>query len=146
MAASWTATGATLVLVIGVVVARQPLLAVFGEEFQGGETAVLILAGAQLISALMGSVGALLLVTGHYRDILAGLVLSASLNVGTSIALIPTLGVEGAAIGSASGVIAWNVIFALVVYRRLGIHCTVVGPAIARMASSLRGPSSHDAG
>lgn len=146
MAAAWTATGATLVLVIGVVLARQPLLAVFGDEFKGGETAVLILAGAQLISAIMGSVGVLLLITGHYRDILAGLALSASLNVGTSIALIPTLGVEGAAIGSATGVIVWNVLFSVVVYRRLGIHCTVVGPPIAAAAASLRRRSNRDAG
>jgi Na+-driven multidrug efflux pump len=41
--------------------------------------------------------------------------------------LIPEWGLEGAAVATAVGTSIWNILMAILVYKRLGIHTTVLG-------------------
>lgn len=102
-------------------------LSVFGEEFRDGATALAILAVAQLFNAATGSVGNLLTMTGHERDAAAGFGLSGIANVGLNLALIPSLGIVGAALANAGSLAIWNILLTLAVRRRLGIHATALG-------------------
>ena len=103
------------------------VLWLFGEEFTAGYMALMILSIGQVINAGMGSVGLLLNMTGHERDVALGLAIAVAFNVIVNLALIPDWGVTGAAVGAAANVVLWNVILAIWVHRRLGIRPTAVG-------------------
>lgn len=100
---------------------------VFGGEFMQGKTALSVLSIGQIINAGMGSVGLLLISTGHERDVTVGIGISALLNVVLNAFLIPIWGLEGAATATAASMIMWNILLAILVYRRLGIHSTALG-------------------
>jgi O-antigen/teichoic acid export membrane protein len=103
------------------------LLLLYGPTFTQGQTALIILSIGQLCNVLVGPVGWLLLMTGHERDTVTSLVASVTVNAGLNLGLTPHMGLEGAAIASASSIITWNTLMAFFVYKRLGVHSTVLG-------------------
>jgi len=94
---------------------------VFGNDYAEGHVALAILAGAQLINAWMGSVGRLLAMTGHEKDVLRGMIFPVLLNVVLNIVFIPIWGIEGAAVATAISIILWNISFWFSARRRIGI-------------------------
>lgn len=102
-------------------------LLLFGEAFTQGRTTLSILSAAQLVNATMGSVGPLLVMTGHERNVAIGVGISAALNVILNALLIPQWSIVGAAIATASSMITWNILLAIWVYRTIGIHSTALG-------------------
>lgn len=106
-----------------------PILStVFGSGYAVGATALAILALGQLLNAGMGSVAALLTMTGNERDTAKGVGLAALFNVALNAFLIPLWGISGAALASVLSLGLWNVLLAAVVHRRLGLHTTALGP------------------
>lgn len=103
------------------------LLFFFGQGFIQGEKALAILGAAQLINAATGSVGLLLIMTGHERDAAMCVGISALLNFILNASLIPRWGLEGAAVATATTIIVWNTLLTVLVYKRLGIHSTALG-------------------
>jgi O-antigen/teichoic acid export membrane protein len=101
-------------------------LTFFGSGFDRAAGALTILATAQLVNVGAGSVGTLLMMTGHERDTFSGLAKSAALNVVLSAALIPRYGIEGAAVASGASTILWNLILVRLVWKRLRINPTVI--------------------
>lgn len=97
------------------------VMALFGPDFIRGGTALAILALGQAVNTMTGSVGYLLIMTGHERDTRNASVLSMILILSFSILLIPSQGLIGAAIASAVTVAATNIYASFAVYRRLGI-------------------------
>ncbi|MCZ6772806.1 MAG: polysaccharide biosynthesis C-terminal domain-containing protein, partial [Proteobacteria bacterium] len=102
------------------------LLWVFGEEFTAGYTVLVILTVGQMFNAAMGSVGVLLQMTGHERDVAVVRSVAVALNLILNLVLIPRLGIAGAALGATASMIFWNSSMAFLVHRRLGIRCTIV--------------------
>jgi len=102
-------------------------LLLFGAKFTGGNVALAILSSGQLINAAMGSVGLLLILTGHGRDAVLGIGIGAASNVILNLMLIPRWGIEGAATAAAVSIILWNLLLATSVYRRIGINSTAMG-------------------
>ena len=102
-------------------------VSIFGPEFLPAAPALAVLAIGQLVNAGSGSVGSLLTMTGHERDAAVGFGLSAVMNVALNVLLIPLWGPLGAAVATASSLIAWNVILSFAVYRRLRIDATALG-------------------
>ena len=76
------------------------LLSLFGAEFEGGETALVILVAGQLIFAATGIAGTVLVMTGHESLLARGAVVTAIANVLLNAILIPSLGLDGAALSS----------------------------------------------
>jgi len=70
----------------------------------------------------MGSVGALLNMTGHERDTLRGVAIAAVANVVLGLALIPLFGLEGAALATAATLIIWNLLLRQAVWGRIRIE------------------------
>ena len=103
------------------------LLWVFGEEFTAGYTALVILTVGQMINAAMGSVGVLLQMTGHERDVAFARAIAVALNFIVNLVSIPVWGVEGAALGAAVNVVLWNTVLLIQVRRRLAIRPTAIG-------------------
>lgn len=102
-------------------------LLLFGEAFTQGRTTLAILSAGQLVNASMGSVGPLLVMTGHERNVAIGVGISAALNIILNVLLIPKWGAAGAATATASSMITWNILLATWVYKTIGIHSTVLG-------------------
>lgn len=102
------------------------VLAVFGHPFRAAREALAILSAGQIINVLAGPVATLLTLTGHEKQALAGLAVSACSNALLSWILIPRFGLEGAACASAASLVLWNVLLAYAVRRHLGIQPTAL--------------------
>ncbi len=98
---------------------------VFGEEFEGGHAALVILCCGQLVNAGMGAVGWLLNMAGFERTTAQGVALASVLNVLLNLILIPPFGIEGAAVATAVSLAVWNIFLARQVKLRLGVRSTV---------------------
>lgn len=118
------AFAASIPLVAGFVLFPSLYFQLFGGGFGAGRDALIIVALAQLLNAAAGPSGNVLIMTrlemSALRGILAGLVTCVVLDV----ALIPGLGVTGAAVGSAASVLVWNLYFVIVARTKLGINVT----------------------
>lgn len=112
----------TLVIVVGILVFHRVLLSIFGEEFISGAEVLIILCVGQLINAMSGSIGEIMLMTGRqiaYQNImLAALVLNIILN----FTLIPLYGILGAAIATALSIAIWNITGAIYLKRKVGVE------------------------
>jgi len=100
------------------------VIGMFGLEFSSGGIVLSILSVGQLINVVTGSVGFLLMMCGYeslMRNIIA---ICAVISVITNLLLIPTLGVVGAALATATTLSLQNILSAIFVWRRLGI-CTI---------------------
>ncbi|MFT4526018.1 MAG: O-antigen/teichoic acid export membrane protein [Bacteroidia bacterium] len=106
-------------------------LGLYGEEYLVGALSLSILAGAQFFSAISGSVGNLLQMTGRqkvYRNII---LVSTIFNISLNIVLIPAYGIVGAAITGFITIIARNTFSIIYIYRNYGF-LTLYIPLIAK--------------
>lgn len=102
-------------------------LLIFGDNFTQGKIAMAILSIGQFTIAGMGSVGVVLVMTGHERDAAWGIGFGAFFNIILNFLLIPKWGIEGAAAATATSMIIWNLLLVSRVYRRTSIHTTALG-------------------
>jgi O-antigen/teichoic acid export membrane protein len=84
-----------------------------------------ILAGGQLLNAFFGSVGLFLMMSGHEDDTFHGQAWALVVNLSLALFLIPRFGATGAACAAAAGLIIWNLVLAVKLFRRLGIRPAV---------------------
>jgi len=98
------------------------LMSFFGEEFRAASTALMILAIGQFINIATGSVGYLLSMTGHEKKVLSNTLLSAALAIALGALLIPSFGLVGAAVATATSVSAQNLLGVYQVRKHLGFN------------------------
>ena len=101
---------------------------------------LVILAISQLLNAWFGSVGLFLSMTGNEKDTLKGLISSAILSALFNAILIPPFGIVGAAISMALGSVTWNVILAILLYRRHGLIAGPIGSWLSKRSSAASAP------
>lgn len=107
---------------IGVILFFGPeLMSIFGNEFRAGWIVLAIVAIGQLVNVGTGSVGMMLLMTGHQRQLIQTQITSAISTLALYLLLIPGLGIIGAALGQAIGLIIANVLNLWHVKRKLGM-------------------------
>lgn len=99
------------------VLAPVQVMALFGAEFETGGIALVVLAIAQFINVAAGSLGKLLIMTGHERAVRSAVVVTGVVSVASSLLLIPTFGVLGAAIAAAFAIVIRNVLCGWAVWR-----------------------------
>lgn len=99
-----------------------PLLMVFGRGFVAGETALVLVSLAMLLSTAAGAVDVVLLMAGRSSWSLFNTALALAIDVGLDIVLVPRLGITGAGIGWAAAIAANNIIPLLEVWVFLGFH------------------------
>ena len=124
-----SARGAFIIaLPIGLILilAGKPLIGLaFGEEFTAiSYLPLIILVAGQLVNVFFGSVGQFLSMSGHEKDTLKGQVLALVVNVTACAILIPLYGAVGAAAGVSIGIITWNSMLGILVFKRLRIRPT----------------------
>lgn len=101
-------------------------LQLFGDEFGEGRLALMILTVSQIVNFGTGSVGYLLTMTGHQKTALQLLFSCALLTTVLTFFLIPSFGINGAAIAAGINNILLNVLMAVAVYRKTGINSTLL--------------------
>jgi O-antigen/teichoic acid export membrane protein len=109
----------------------QFILGFFGEEFQSGITALLFLCVGRFFSSYCGSTGSFLNMTNNQKSFGKILLYSAVLNIVLNIFLIPTYGINGAAVATAASTTMWNLSASIVIYRKFGFWINYF-PAVLR--------------
>jgi O-antigen/teichoic acid export membrane protein len=103
------------------------LLGIFGAGFAAGDVALRTLLIGQVVGAGLGSVMYVMTMTGQER--LAAVVLGSALagNIVLNWALIPSFGINGAALAKASMLIAWKLGMAALIWQRIKIVPSIWG-------------------
>lgn len=116
----WT-LGLTLPLAAVVIVFSHPLMRIFGRDFERGWPILVIGTIGQLVNCGVGSVGYILLMSGHERRLIRVQTAMAIVMVVASIALVPVLGAIGAATAAAITTVGMNLLNLLEVRKAIGI-------------------------
>ena len=116
-----TLTFALLLILFG-----DRVLGLFGEEFIAARLSMTILILGQLVNVGAGSVGYLMQMTGHQKESAFVMSCSAILNLILNAILIPTIGIVGAAIATATTMALWNIWMHQLVVKHLGVKPSIV--------------------
>ena len=104
----------------------QWFLLLFGEGFASGYNALVILCIGQFVSVAVGPAGWILLMTGNEQKAVVALAVSTTLNITLNFMLIPRMGINGAAIATASSAFVMNLILVGFVWKSLGLNPTAL--------------------
>jgi len=124
--------GPSLCAVIVVVLFGREILSIFGEGFDTGYEAFVILTLAQLLISAVGPVDMLLRITGHQDRCLLAFGVSLVLAVLLNLVLVPLFGIVGAAAAVFIVVAFWSSWLHSLVVRHLSIK-----PSVFALASTL---------
>ncbi|MDH5570285.1 MAG: oligosaccharide flippase family protein [Gammaproteobacteria bacterium] len=114
----------TLIMGLCLAIMGEFLLGLFGEDFIAGYIPLVILICGQTINALAGSVGFIMIMTGHQKQAASIIGMIAMINIIGNYILIPLLGLLGAAITTAVATSLLNFIMLAYVLKRLNINPT----------------------
>jgi O-antigen/teichoic acid export membrane protein len=115
--AFWPALAAAIV--VGVL--AEPVLRLLGPAFASAHTALLILLAAEVLNAFVGPLESYLSLTGYHRQTARALICCTILALSVMIALIPSAGATGAAIGYLAYILAWNFWLLITTRRFIGL-------------------------
>jgi O-antigen/teichoic acid export membrane protein len=124
-----------LYLLVGTYADR--FLVIFGSGYAASASVVLVLAGAMLAATSVGVVDVVLIMGGRTRWNLANAIVALTVNVGVDLALIPRIGLLGAAIGWAAAIVVKNLLPLVQVWRVMGLHPFGPGTGVAVALSLL---------
>ncbi|NJO45921.1 MAG: flippase [Oscillatoriales cyanobacterium RM1_1_9] len=116
----------SLVLIAGLAIFSGPILQLFGQDFIAAQPSMLTLLVGQLFNVGCGSVGYLMVMTGHQNESAMIFGWSALANVILNGILIPHWGILGAAIATALTMSLWNVWLHVLVVRHLQVYPSIV--------------------
>jgi O-antigen/teichoic acid export membrane protein len=98
------------------------IMQVFGSQYAGGASVVVLLTLVMLVATGCGMVDTVLNMAGRTTWNLANVLLALAVNVTVDLLLIPRLGIEGAAIGWAAAILTNNLLPLAQVNRSLRLH------------------------
>ena len=113
------------------------VLAVFGHSYRAGSNVMLILALTMLVATGCGQVDMVLITFGRSSWSLINGLLAVAVNVGVDLALIPRLGITGAAIGWAAAIGVSNLVPLVQVAVAARVHPFGLGTATACLLTTL---------
>ena len=96
----------------------EEILGLFGQGYVIANNALLFLLAAQFFNAVSGPGAIYLNMTGHQKTLNKILVSALTINISLNFYLIPTLGINGAAIATLVSLIIWNTITTVLIYSR----------------------------
>jgi O-antigen/teichoic acid export membrane protein len=117
--------GSSLVIGVGMMLLSGPILGAFGGDFIRARLPLLILIIGQLVNVGSGSVGLLMVLTGHERQSVLVLGCCALITTVLCVVVIPSFGIIGAAIASMLGLSLWNIWAYRLVVKKVGIHPSI---------------------
>jgi len=123
--AAWGIFACTLILGILAIAFGKIILNAFGPGFDAAYPALVVLVFGQIVNALAGSVGFLMIMTGHQRQMAYILCGVAVMNAALNAAFVPMYGLMGAAAATTMTHIVWNGIVLAYVLRVQALNPTV---------------------
>lgn len=138
----WFASATFPIILSFVLFPATILTAVFGPGYAEATTALRLLAGAYFVGNVLGPNGATLTAIGRTRSVMWANLVAAALNIGLNVALIPPLGLTGAALATASSLVARNGVRVWWLYRVAGAHSlriSLLRPVAVTTAVALAG-------
>lgn len=108
------------------------LLHFFSPAYAGTYPELMILTLSNLVNVAAGTVGCLLSVTGLQRQLARVIGWSSGLNVVLNLALVPWLGLLGAALATLTATVLWNAWLYAIAARRLRLHTSILAPLLRR--------------
>lgn len=127
----WVLALTVPILLLFTLLPAASLTAVYGKQYAGGGLALSIITVGAFLSVVVGPVNSCLAGLGMTRQLLLTTVISAATNVVLSFSLIPTFGLNGAAV-------SWAV--ARAIYPALGIVALFLAHAVTPFRRSLVAP------
>ena len=115
-------TAVTCCLFVMVFLNCADILGLLGPEFPTARTAMMFLLLGFFFQGCCGSAGILLVVTGHQKLETTAAFIALLINIGLNVILIPTYGVTGAAIATASALFVLNALRVRHVWRHLQLR------------------------
>lgn len=112
----------SLPLAIVIIVFSQSFMNFFDAGSYNSPIALIILCFGQVVNVVCGSVGMILLMTGHQRYSILSVIAAVLLNAGLNLLLIPLYGLTGTAIATAGSMAAWNFIMYIFVLKKTRIN------------------------
>jgi len=100
---------------------------IFGADFQQAVWPLIILCLGQLVNIAIGPVENVLTMTQNERISAKGVSFGTILNIILHLILIPMWGVMGAAIATSLTIVIWNVLLAVLLFRKLRISSSALG-------------------
>lgn len=97
------------------------VMSFYGSGFEQGAILLSVLAVGQFVNVATGSVGLLLIMSGHERQMMNVIFFIAVLNITANLVLVPIAGPFGAAFAASICVITKNIVLAILVWQKLGI-------------------------
>ncbi len=116
----------TLVVASGLILFADPLLNLFGLEFVAGKWAMSALVLGQLVNVGAGSVGYLLIMTGHQNQCAKVIGICALINIVLNFIAVPTLGILGAGLATGLSMAVWNIWLNTLVVKYLDVNPSIV--------------------
>jgi O-antigen/teichoic acid export membrane protein len=108
-------------ILILIIIFSSNILRFFGDDFTIGSNVLIILAIGQFFNVVTGSVGNLLMMSGHEREMRNIVALCAIVNLILNFILIPYWNIIGAAISCSFTLSIQNIIAVWVAYKKMGI-------------------------
>lgn len=115
-----------LVVALALSIFATPILGLFGTQFEAGKAALIVLMAGQLVNVGAGSVGYLMIMTGHQLESAWVMAISAGVNVILNLVGIRWWGITGAAAATAISMALWNVWLYVLVVKRLKVRPSIV--------------------
>ncbi len=122
LSVAWSAPVALTLIIF-----RTQLLSIFGPEFAAAGLALVIMVCGQFVNTACGPAGVVLMMTKHERAAAVGVGAGLLVNIALNVLLVPSLGVDGAAIGTAASRVIWNLALAAYASIQLKINTTAAG-------------------
>lgn len=104
-----------------------PLLRLFGAGFDAAYDVMFILAVGMLSRAAVGPAERLLNMLGERKQCASIYAIAFTINLALCVALIPHIGIEGAAVATSTALVAESIMLYRVAKRRLGFHVFIMG-------------------
>ncbi len=123
--ASRTIAGLSLPIAAAILLASQPVLRAFGDQFLAARGILLLLAVGHLAASFIGPASFLLAMTGGERTVVRISALSMLASAGLYLVVIPSWGLVGAAAVAAATRFGFHLALAVAARRRLGVRATL---------------------
>jgi O-antigen/teichoic acid export membrane protein len=111
----------------------RPILRFYDGSFVEGYVPLVILVFSVIYNVLTGPVGLILTMTGKHREALTLTGIAVGLNVVLNASLIPVMGMNGAAVATATTIVCWKTVGLVVVRKTLGVD-----PSLWSLTKSLK--------
>jgi O-antigen/teichoic acid export membrane protein len=109
----------SILVVTGIIIFKDLILSIFGDEFFKASTALIILCLGQLFNAICGPVGSILQMTGRqvvFRNIL---IIAFLINIVLNFLLAPAFGINGVAVATAISLAFWNLSSVIYISKKI---------------------------